>query len=457
MYQLRPLANGLRTDHPVPDLPFVDDSHIPIEQGPDAIEAVGRGTADGMWGRCDTDRNGGWLAFTTDPLRTDLGWAVRYHPEHGMTVLLMDDHDTAALHSYWWGPPLLFRAGGYWWDGTTWYRPQQVWDGASERFEHRRVRAATTLHAADFIDDSADPTHGHILTITDVDPEAPAPQRWGDHLAKWAATRATHNGGLPLEECVVQLAAPELAADQMVGVPEMAELAGITASTLRAYISRGENSIPLPQATVSGRSLWARPVAEDWAEARSKSPEGVSAAMASGNNDSLSRGAAEVHQRLTENFTRTLWERPAVRKRWTLRHRNEEAVRELAGELAWEVAASLNRFIPTEELGSTIRHAVLDELATGIDRHEDLVDNQDWEYIGITLPVSEMLGWHVRHFPHSAQTVINDIVGEAERRFAMPRQVTIRSLSTALTLDGGLDQETLETYLKRVLPPEHAS
>ncbi|MFJ9711623.1 hypothetical protein [Streptomyces sp. NPDC101234] len=102
---------------------------------PTTSAGTAAGVAEGMWGRCDRDRNGGWLAFTTDPLRTDLGWSVRYHPEHGMTVLLLDDRDTAALHEYWWGLPLLFRSGGYWWDGTTWYRPQQVWDGASERYE----------------------------------------------------------------------------------------------------------------------------------------------------------------------------------------------------------------------------------------------------------------------------------------------------------------------------------
>ncbi|WP_405863429.1 hypothetical protein [Streptomyces sp. NBC_00005] len=33
-----------------------------------------------LYGSCDRDRNGGWLAFTADPLRTDLGWSVRYYP-----------------------------------------------------------------------------------------------------------------------------------------------------------------------------------------------------------------------------------------------------------------------------------------------------------------------------------------------------------------------------------------
>ncbi|MCD9146193.1 hypothetical protein LUZ16_30070, partial [Streptomyces albireticuli] len=68
MYTLRPLANGLRTDHPVPDPPFVDDSHIPVEDRR-AIEAVGRNVGDGMWGREDRDHGGRWRALPTDLIR----------------------------------------------------------------------------------------------------------------------------------------------------------------------------------------------------------------------------------------------------------------------------------------------------------------------------------------------------------------------------------------------------
>lgn len=53
----RPVANGPRTDHPIPDLPFVDDSHIPVDD-PVAIEAVGRNRGQGMWGREDDCRYG---------------------------------------------------------------------------------------------------------------------------------------------------------------------------------------------------------------------------------------------------------------------------------------------------------------------------------------------------------------------------------------------------------------
>jgi hypothetical protein len=48
----RPVANGLRTDHPVPGLPFVDDAHLPL-QDPQAIEAIGRRPEEGTWGRTD--------------------------------------------------------------------------------------------------------------------------------------------------------------------------------------------------------------------------------------------------------------------------------------------------------------------------------------------------------------------------------------------------------------------
>ncbi|MFE6166224.1 hypothetical protein ACFQ7F_45885, partial [Streptomyces sp. NPDC056486] len=97
MSHVLPLANGLRTDHPVPGLPFVDDTHIPLDEGPEAIEAVGRHEMSGMWGRYDKNRvDGGWHAFTTDPKQHTLGWSVRYHPEHGRTVLLMRDGDTAS-------------------------------------------------------------------------------------------------------------------------------------------------------------------------------------------------------------------------------------------------------------------------------------------------------------------------------------------------------------------------
>ncbi|MFH9425425.1 hypothetical protein [Streptomyces sp. NPDC017529] len=191
MSHVLPLANGLRTDHPVPGLPFVDDSHLPLEEGPEAIEAVGRHHNSGMWGRYDKNRaDGGWHAFTTDPKQHALGWSVRHHPEHGRTVLLMHDGDMALWHNTWSGEQLLFRAGGYWWNGTTWYRPGQVWNPVEQDYERRKARLAVTVYAADMLDGRADASRAHVGKVITFDPEAARPDTWPDHLALWAEHRS---------------------------------------------------------------------------------------------------------------------------------------------------------------------------------------------------------------------------------------------------------------------------
>jgi hypothetical protein len=112
LYTYRTLANGTRTDQPVPDLPFVDDSHIPVDD-PSGIEAAGRRPGTNTWGRYDANRRyGGWTAFTTDPFRHDLAWIVRWHPDHGRSVLLYSDVDAGPVHTVFDGPALLFRSGG---------------------------------------------------------------------------------------------------------------------------------------------------------------------------------------------------------------------------------------------------------------------------------------------------------------------------------------------------------
>ncbi|MBK5992184.1 hypothetical protein JHN53_11125 [Streptomyces sp. MBT58] len=79
--------------------------------------------------------------------------------------------------------------------------------------------------------------------------------------------------------------------------------------------------------------------------------------MSAGDRDSLSPGAADMCDRFVTDFRHTLFDRPDVRKRWVLRHRNKESVAEIAGELAWSVAISLDSIDSTGHLGRTVRAA----------------------------------------------------------------------------------------------------
>lgn len=442
------VGNGLRTDHPIPDLPFVDDSHLPIDD-PDAIEAIGRKPGGETWGRTDSCKDGGWVAFTTDALRPDLGWVVRWHSEHGRSVVLYRDEDVASAYMSYESEALLFRAGGYWWDGATWYRPSQVFDQAREVYVNRPVPAALTISAAD--QPQGDPGKGVLWAIADLDLHAVRPagsRHWRDDFALWAAR---HSDGRHLAGCVVHLTAPELAADQLLGVAELAELAGIGASTLRAYQARDESEVPLPQAIVGGRSMWSRPVAEDWAESRRRSRDGVARTMADRDHDNLSVGVARLWDYFTNAFSIDLWDRDSNRKRFALRWRTKAAVREVARDVAWTAAASLDRIIPLNDLGATIRAAVLFEFADW----QRTVSNEEVSY-PINYAIIRTLDWLIQHKPEQARAVVAEIVGEAERALNIPPAVTGFSLRQALALDGKLPGENAYAeFLDLVLPPDN--
>lgn len=450
LYRYRALANGLKTDHPIPDLPFVDDSHIPVDD-PVGIESIGRHEAEDSWGREDRVRHGpGWVAFTTDQAHRDLAWCVRWHPKHGRSVVVYHDEEAASVHMAWQGPWLLFRSGGYWWDGGTWYRPAQVWDGASQDYVRRSVPAAATVTAADLLDNETDKDRASVLDIGDIGPGLEPPARWIDHLALWASRRDSAS----LHSSVVTLAAPELTGDQLVGLAELAEIAGVAPSTLRAYIARGEGDVPPPQATIGRRSVWARPVAEEWAEQRRRSVEGVRGSVSVNRPEGpLPSGVSDVWDRFSRNFVERL-SNPQWRKRWALRWRTHAAIEDAAHTLAWDVASSINQIVPTADLSATIRHAVLDELARcerpTLHRFGEDGDSHYW----IGPSVIRMLDWLIRHNPSSAGYTIGEIVGEAQQTFQIPREATEEAIRTSLALESKLASEDLADFLGRVMMPE---
>jgi hypothetical protein len=197
------------------------------------------------------------------------------------------------------------------------------------------------------------------------------------------------------------------------------------------------------------------PVAEEWAEERQRSPESVTAVMSTDQaGANVPVGIADVWSRFTRVFFAALWENPGRRKRWALRWRNQDHVRGLARDLGWYVAADIgegNGIIPARDLAVTIRHAVLDEFSYGQELERQTGGPST--YYGITRPVGRMLGWLIRHRPSTARYTIGEIIGDAERRLQIPREVSEWSLRTAIALDGDLDTETRNEFLDRVLSP----
>jgi hypothetical protein len=444
----QPVANGIRTDHPIPNLPFVDDSHVPIED-PEAIEALGRHPGTTMWGRSDVNQQTGeWSAFTTDPKNHAYSWLVRYHPEHGRSVELYHDRDVAGMQSEWYRDrPLLARLGGYWWDGTNWYRPRRVLSWAAEGYMRRPVRQPTTITAADLLDDSCDPTRGQLRKVTLIEADATVTnQQWRHDLALWARHRQNRPDAQPAERCVVTLNAPELAEGSLLGAEEFAAEAGIAASTLRAYIARDEADIPVPQTSDGGRKRWSRPVVQDWLEQRRRdNPE---TALASDPDDQFAPGLRELWTRLTKAAMRDLWERPAIRKRWSRVYRNEQAVREMALEVGWSAALHLESVVPFGAVGQALTDAILREMQRW---SKDFPDDS----IGLSIKTGELLGWFIHHKPSYATSLFGTIVREAGY-MDIPAAVTKESLLNALRFDGGFEdrEEQLTEFFALAFPPE---
>jgi predicted DNA-binding transcriptional regulator AlpA len=304
------------------------------------------------------------------------------------------------------------------------------------------------------LDGRAHPDRAHVHKVATFDPATAAPDNWLDDLTLWAQHHQKQDDPLPLQKCVVDLASPELAGDRLLGVPEMAALGGITASTLRGYISRGENDVPLPQAVVGGRAQWSRPVAEDWVEARRRSSEGLNDAMSAGDRHRLAPGAAQIRDRFSETFFSYLWKRPDIRKRWVLRQRNEPSVREVADQLAFEVADSLRRIIPTDALGPTVRHAVLEDFATSLRVSERRGGQLKAFDLILSVPLAKMVSWFIQHFPTSAQWYLGEIMSEADKQLGIPAQVTGEALRRSATTNGELDGQAAREFFSRLVPRE---
>jgi hypothetical protein len=481
LYSEKPLANGIRTDHPAPNLPFVDDSHIPIDD-PDAVEDIGRGAGGEMWGRCDIASNGEWIAVTTDPQDTRYCWAVRYHPDHGRSVLLYRNGDLANVQSGWiHDRPLLVRWGGYWWDGTNWYRPPQVLSWATEQYVRRTVPQAATVTAGSILDSTCQAAQGELIKVNEFQPHAVDAGQWRHDLALWAqlrheaieaaeaayeAAKAKGEKGeepkfLADDRCVVTLAAPELAVDQLLTAEQFAGVAGIAVSTLRAYLARGEGNVPTPQTTIAERSLWSRAVAADWAEQRQRDPKEIGKLLKDNNDEfgAMSRGQQDLAGRIGEVFFNRLWSAPEERRRWSSPYRNEGSARALADNMAIWAATMAAESLPHYEIETAISQSVLWELT----RFYNPALHKE-RFIDLPPATGRLLGWFTRQFPDQVQRMFGAIVRQAndlesraceDHPQSIPKAVIEKSLKISLFKDGnlGLNETEFEDLFTRLVSP----
>ena len=447
LYEETPIANGLRTDHPIPGLPFVDDSHIPIDD-PVAIEAIGRRGGGETWGREDKCRiGGGWAAFTTDPGNHDAAWGVRWHPDHGRSVMVFRDGYWPHAHQrfvYDVQRALLLRSGGYWWDGTFWYRPAQVWDRVEEQYVERIVPGAQTVTAADVLAaGDGDPGRARVLAVSEVTAGSGIPAgEWVHHLAMWARDRGPARLA---SEAVVTLFAPELGSDQLVSMSELAAFGGIAPSTLRSYMSRGQSEVPAPQVEVAGRKLWSRAVAEEWAEQRRRGdPGGLEMPIALGDKPRRAAPGIEALQEKFAGIFRAVLLDAGYRKGW-LGKRLRNVPAGLDQRLAWEVAEGLRGIVPLHDLGLTIQAAILKDFAD---------NNGDRQWLVISPATGRMLDWFVRHDPNHASAVIGETALDAVHSLGLAREDVEQAFHRSLSLDSKLPNDERKVFLDRTFGTE---
>jgi hypothetical protein len=457
MSWIYPVANGLRTDHPVPGLPFINDERLPLDN-PDAIERTGRNRGEGLWGRRDFLHGGGWVAFTTETKNRAYAWAVHQHPTYGRTVLLIRDQDMSSLHHDWvFGRNgFLYRHGGYWWDGTAWHRPGQVVDRAYEGYDARPVEEAVTVTAADLLTRPVEPGIARIAKIANFTaPQESLPQ-WRDHLALWAASRRP--GSLPLERCVIDLRAPELEPGRLVDRMGLAQIAGLALDEL-PLPKYGRRSLPVPQSETVEGPRWSRPVARDWAEEhrRIHGPQAVlSGTTALGCEQPL--GLVADHNRLTKIICDSLEDADSRRQKRDLR-RGQTENEEFAAQLAWWPAVALSDdtdgLIPVTALRTTLVEAVVGGLAADVGRAG--------KKYGTGVPLGDirtdivkLLDWYILREPARTPTLFGEICLNARLRLGLEPRAVGDLLRRSLHLDSELDGETVDALLDLSLPPSAA-
>ncbi|MFD7959043.1 hypothetical protein ACFV4X_36910 [Streptomyces ardesiacus] len=363
----------------------------------------------------------------------------------------------SSLHHEWmYGRNgFLYRHGGYWY-GACWYRPQHVVDRAYEGYEARPVPNAATVTAVDVL---ARPTTSHTARVAKIAdftaPEGPLPH-WREHLALWASHRKP--GSRPLDQCTVDLQAPELDPADFVDRAGLAQIAELELDDL-PHPEYGRKDLPPPQAETVEGPQWSRPVARDWAEQyrRTHGPEKLlSATTAFGTEQP--RGLVDDHNRLTKIIAGSLEDAEDSKKNRLFTRGSSTSHPEQAAHLAWWPAVALNDgtdgFIPLAAVRTTIIEAVLGGFARDVEHTDTSKRVPLGDILG---DVVHLIDWYILREPRLAPALFGEICLDARVRFGLDPKDVGDLLRRSLHLDSGLDRQTVRTLLDLALPPSAQS
>lgn len=393
-YLPEPVANGASTDHPLPWLPFVDDAVLPVAH-PAEIERIGRGTGKPGWGRYDQGEQGWWWAFTTDPRDPDYLWYVINAGEHGRSVLLFRGHSGGSIHSALHDTPVvLYRHGGYWWDGHRWYRPHQVPDYATEGYHRRPVPEADTVTAEEILrGDQAQPERGVIWSLGQQ-PDEVERHQWMHDLALWAAQRS--QPCRPLQRCVVDLDAEELR-DRVDLFQLAAELEMDVQVVAATWHRQNRFNLPRPQYVYKGLPLWSRAVIQDWHALQQKNPDRLGHVL-SRDPRIDSPLQHDIYTRLAQNFTGLLECHPP---------QNDNELRIRLDELAWEASQTTLDYLPLQQISTALVSTIVQEITQ---------DPPEEALYAPSRSTERLLAWLVRADPSRAPRLFGRILQQTTER-----------------------------------------
>jgi len=180
--------------------------------------------------------------------------------------------------------------------GAYWRDRDGVWRYADSR---DAVPGARDLRLRDLFDPPL-----HMITGDDGEerPTRLVPRAWArrapGHPLTWVYDFATLGGrddiAVPAAAwderagTVVAMTAPELHPHNLQGVEAVAELLAVTASTVRAYLARGQ--MPEPVVRVGRTPVWSRPVIERWLPARRRHATAHRPPTTGGSGDAATTG-----------------------------------------------------------------------------------------------------------------------------------------------------------------------